>query len=148
KFLSETYARTSIRLRVPEAPSHRYLTTDGEAFLAKKSGNELSASEGRPKKAHATRRRKSGGQPCLVTCCQSFRRTRAAKDRRVGRLVEPLHPPSVRKAAPAPQHHNCGPRDELTATGLQEPRHHVLFRHPAKRDAAWGSASSYALNHD
>lgn len=50
--VSETYARTSIRLEVSEGPSHRYLTPDGEAFL--------SAPEGRTKKSRPRRRRNTG----------------------------------------------------------------------------------------
>ena len=37
--VTETYARAAIRLRVSsEGPFHRYLTPEGEAFLAEKSG--------------------------------------------------------------------------------------------------------------
>jgi len=59
--VSETYARASIRLRVSEGPLRRYLTPEGEAFLAEKSDDELSAPEGRPKKRRTPRRRNTGG---------------------------------------------------------------------------------------
>ena len=36
--VTETYARAALRLRGSEAPSHRYVTREGEAFLAEKSG--------------------------------------------------------------------------------------------------------------
>jgi len=36
--VTETYARAAIRLRASDGPFHRYLTPEGEAFLAEKSG--------------------------------------------------------------------------------------------------------------
>jgi hypothetical protein len=36
--VTETYARASMRLRGSEAPSHRYVTPEGEAFLAERFG--------------------------------------------------------------------------------------------------------------
>jgi len=59
--VTKTYARASIRLRGSEGPTHRYLTPEGEAFLAEESDDALSRPEGRSKKARITRRRKTGG---------------------------------------------------------------------------------------
>ena len=36
--VTETYARAAIRLRATEGTFHRYLTPEGEAFVAEKSG--------------------------------------------------------------------------------------------------------------